>query len=160
MRSIPWHFEHGLHSDTYTFNLDPIRVPSKYPGKTHYKGAKHGQPSGNPLGKDLSDFWTIIAQDWEREIWNIPNVKVNHPEKTIHPCHFPIELVQRCVLALTNEHDVVLDPFMGVGLTLIVAIMHNRFGLGFETSQEYIDTAHFFQVPGALRGDRRGHQER
>jgi adenine-specific DNA-methyltransferase len=152
---VIWHFEHGLHAsrrfsgryetilwftkaDTYTFNLDSVRVPSKYPGKTHYKGEKRGQPSGNPLGKNPSDFWKIVEADWERLIWEIPNVKANHPEKTIHPCQFPIELVQRCILALTNEGDTVLDPFLGVGSTIIAALMHKRQGLGFELLDEYI----------------------
>jgi adenine-specific DNA-methyltransferase len=152
---IIWHFEHGLHAskrfsgryetilwftktDRYTFNLDNIRVPSKYPGKTHYKGAKRGKPSGNPLGKNPSDFWKVVASDWEKEIWDIPNVKANHPEKTIHPCQFPIELIQRCVLALTDEGDLVLDPFLGVGSSIIAAIMHDRRGLGFELLSEYI----------------------
>lgn len=155
---IIWHFEHGLHasqrfsgryetilwftkSDNYTFNLDSVRVPSKYPGKLHYKGDKRGLPSGNPLGKNPSDFWITINNDWENEVWNIPNVKANHPEKTTHPCQFPIELVQRCILALTNEGDTVLDPFLGVGSSIIGSMMHNRIGLGFEISQEYIDVA-------------------
>ena len=153
---IVWHFEHGLHaskrfsgryetilwftkSDEYTFNLDAVRVPSKYPGKLHYKGEKKGLPSGNPLGKNPSDVWSIVANDWEHEIWDIPNVKANHPEKTIHPCQFPIELAQRCILALTNKNDVVLDPFMGVGSALIASIMHDRVGVGFEISEEYIE---------------------
>jgi len=152
---IIWHFEHGLHaskrfsgryetilwftkSEDYTFNLDSVRVPAKYPGKLSYKGAKKGLPSGNPLGKNPSDFWRTIEEDWEKEIWDIPNVKSNHPEKTIHPCQFPIELVQRCILALTNEEDTVLDPFVGVGSAIIASIMHNRKGLGFELSEEYI----------------------
>lgn len=63
---IVWYFDHGLHcsvrfsgryetmlwftkGDDYTFNLDPVRVPSKYPGKTHYAGPKKGLPSGNPF---------------------------------------------------------------------------------------------------------------
>jgi hypothetical protein len=70
---IIWSFGHGLHasrrfsgryevimwmtkSDNYKFNLDAVRVPSKYPGKTHFKGAKKGLPSGNPLGKNPSDM--------------------------------------------------------------------------------------------------------
>lgn len=118
-----------------------MRVPSKYPGKLHYKGAKKGLPSGNPLGKNPSDFWSVVEQDWDNEIWNIPNVKSNHPEKTIHPCQFPIELVQRCILALTNKNGLVLDPFMGVGSALIASMLHNRKSIGFEISQEYIDIA-------------------
>lgn len=156
---IIWHFEHGLHaskrfsgryetllwftkSDKYIFNLDPVRVPSKYPGKTHFKGEKRGQPSGNPLGKNPSDIWQIVAQDWETALWEIPNVKANHPEKTIHPCQFPIELVERCVLALTDEGDWVLDPFSGVGSALLAALQNKRCALGCEKEEEYIQIAH------------------
>ena len=136
---IIWHFGHGLHaskrfsgryesllwftkSDKYTFNLDPVRVPSKYPGKRHYKGPNKGKLSGNPLGKNPSDVWQKICEEWEEGFWEIPNVKSNHPEKTVHPCQYPIELVERCVLALTDENDWVYDPFSGVGSALIAAI--------------------------------------
>jgi DNA modification methylase len=146
---IVWHFDHGLHaskrfsgryevllwftkSDIYTFNLDAVRVPSKYPGKLHYKGSKAGQPSGNPLGKNPSDYWKILCQEWENGMIEIPNVKSNHPEKTAHPCQFPVELIERCVLALTNEGDWVLDPFGGVGSSVIAAIKQNRRGMMIE----------------------------
>ncbi len=152
---IIWHFEHGLHcsqrfsgryetllwfskSDKYVFNLDPVRVPAKYPGKLHFKGEKRGQPSGNPLGKNPSDLWTIVADDWERGIWDIPNVKANHPEKTAHPCQFPIELVERCVLALTNEGDWVYDPYCGVGSALIAAAKHKRRAVGTDRDTDYL----------------------
>jgi adenine-specific DNA-methyltransferase len=153
---IIWHFEHGLHaskrfsgryetilwfskSNDYIFNLDPVRIPSKYPGKRHYKGNKKGQPSGNPKGKNPSDFWRIIVQeDWEQEIWEIPNVKANHPEKTNHPCQYPIELVERCVLALSNEKDLIFDPFMGVGSSLIAGIKHQRKVMGCDKESEYV----------------------
>lgn len=155
---IIWHFEHGLHaskrfsgryetilwftkSDDYTFNLDPVRVPSKYPGKRHFKGPNKGQPSGNPLGKNPSDLWEFLAEEWETCIWEIPNVKSNHIEKTIHPCQFPVELVERCVLALTNEEDCVLDPYCGVGSTPIAALMHGRRAIGIDKEQEYISVS-------------------
>ena len=151
---IIWHFGHGLHAskrfsgryetilwftktDDYIFNLDPIRVPSKYPGKLHFKGPKKGMPSGNPNGKNPSDIWEIVVEDWEDGLWNIPNVKSNHPEKTIHPCQFPIELVERCVLALTYENSWVLDPFAGVGSTLIASIKNNRNAVGIEKEKDY-----------------------
>jgi len=155
---IIWYFNHGLHAskrfsgryetilwftktDEYVFNLDSVRVPSKYPGKRHFKGPKKGLPSCNPKGKNPSDIWEIVVQDWERELWNIPNVKSNHPEKTIHPCQFPIELVERCVLALTQENDWVLDPFAGVGSALLAALMHNRRAIGSEKELEYVKIA-------------------
>jgi len=143
---IIWHFEHGLHcskrlsgrhetimwftkGDDYTFNLDPIRVASKYPNKRYFKGPKIGQLSGNPLGKNPGDVWVI------------PNVKNNHVEKTLHPCQFPVELVERLVLALTNEYEIVLDPYMGVGSAIIAALKHNRIGFGCDVVQEYVDLA-------------------
>jgi adenine-specific DNA-methyltransferase len=152
---IIWHFEHGLHaskrfsgryetilwftkSDDYIFNLDPVRIPAKYPGKLHFKGPNRGQPSGNPLGKNPSDIWEFLLEEWESCIWEIPNVKANHAEKTIHPCQFPIELVERCVLALTNENDRVLDPYSGVGSTLLAALMHGRKAIGVEKEEEYL----------------------
>lgn len=155
---IVWHFAHGLHAskrfsgryevmmwftkgDTYTFNLDSVRVPSKYPGKTHFKGQKRGLPSGNPLGKNPSDVWPIVERDWESSLWDIPNVKANHPEKTVHPCQFPIELVERCVLALTEVNDAVLDPFSGVGSALLAALRHNRRAVGCEKDGGFIQIA-------------------
>jgi len=155
---IVWHFGHGLHarkrfsgryetllwftkSDTYTFNLDAVRIPSKYPGKRYYKGPKKGQLSGNPKGKNPSDIWTFLAQEWDSGLWDIPNVKANHPEKTIHPAQFPIELAERCVLAMTNPDDWVLDPYAGVGSALIAAIKHNRRAMGSEKEADYVAIA-------------------
>ncbi|NPV56633.1 MAG: site-specific DNA-methyltransferase [Anaerolineae bacterium] len=139
---IVWHFGHGLHAqkrfsgryevilwftktNQYTFNLNAVRIPQKYPQKKHFKGPKIGELSGNPLGKNPSD------------IWEIPNVKANHIEKTDHPCQFPVELIERLVLAFTNAGDWVLDPFMGVGSTAIASLMHGRKAIGAEIIQEY-----------------------
>lgn len=144
---IVWHFGHGLHSrrrfsgryeivlwytksdsvnGDYTFNLDPVRVPAKYPGKKHFKGPNTGKFSGNPLGKNPED------------VWSIPNVKSNHIEKTIHPCQFPVGLVERLVLALSNPGDLVFDPFAGVASTGVAAALHGRRFWGCETEGEYV----------------------
>lgn len=143
---IVWHFEHGLHcskrlsgryetilwftkGDDYIFNLDPVRVPQKYPGKKQFKGPNAGKYSCNPLGKNPSDVWIF------------PNVKHNHIEKTIHPCQFPVELVERLVLAMTNEGDLVVDPYMGVGSTAVAAMKHSRRSAGAEIVPEYVEIA-------------------
>lgn len=156
---IIWHFGHGLHcskrfsgryevilwftkSNEYIFNLDDVRIPSKYPGKRYFKGKNKGQLSGNPKGKNPEDVWEMtierLIDDWERTIWDIPNVKSNHPEKVNHPCQYPVELVERCVLALTNEGDIVYDPFAGVGSSLIAALKNNRVAYGTEINSEYV----------------------
>ncbi len=138
---IIWRFGHGLHSpkrlsgryetinwwtksENYTSNLDPIPVPSKYPGKRHFKGPNVGKLSGNPKGKNPSDVSVF------------PNVKNNHPEKTIHPCQFPVELVERLVLSMTNEDDAVFGPFMGVVSAMLGALKHNRRAYGCDIVRE------------------------
>lgn len=143
---IVWHFGHGLHASKrfsgryevilwftkgkeYTFNLDAVRIPQKYPEKRYFKGPKKGELSGNPLGKNPGD------------IWEIPNVKANHVEKTIHPCQFPVELVERLILAMTSEGDWVLDPFIGVGSTAIAALLHRRRAIGAEITPDYVEIA-------------------
>ena len=142
---IIWHFAHGLHcskrfsgryesiiwftrkTQNYLFNLDAVRIPQKYPGKKYFKGPKAGQYSCNPLGKNPGD------------VWDIPNVKNNHVEKTDHPCQFPVELVERLVLAMSDENDWVFDPFLGSGTTIVAAIRHNRRGAGAETEKKFVD---------------------
>lgn len=144
---IVWHFGHGLHetfrfsgrhetilwftwdTDQYTYNLDPIRVPQKYPGKRAYRGDKKGQPSGNPLGKNPSD------------VWEMPNVKNNHPEKEDHPCQFPVGLVERLVLSMTNPGDLVIDPYMGVGTTAVAGYLHQRRSAGADLELAYLTIA-------------------
>jgi len=141
---IIWTFGHGLHcqkrfsgrhetilwftkSDNYTFNLDPVRIPAKYPNKKHFKGPNKGQISGNPLGKNPSD------------VWDIPNVKSNHVEKTDHPCQFPVGLIERLVLSLTDKGQNVLDPYLGSGSSAIAALKHGRNAYGCDSTPEYID---------------------
>lgn len=140
---IIWHFGHGLQcskrlsgryetimwftkSDDYVFNLDPIRVPQKYPNKKYFRGKRKGQLSCNPKGKNPSD------------VWEIPNVKHNHIEKTEHPAQFPVELVERLVLSLTDAGDTVYDPYMGSGSTAIAALMHGRNCIGSEKEPKYV----------------------
>lgn len=144
---IIWYFEHGLHcskrfsgryesiiwftrkTKNYVFHLDPVRVPQKYPGKKYFKGPKAGQYSCNPLGKNPGD------------VWDIPNVKSNHVEKTDHPCQFPVELIERLVLSMSNEDDWILDPFLGTGTSIVAAVRHNRRGAGAETESKYVNIA-------------------
>jgi adenine-specific DNA-methyltransferase len=143
---IVWSFGHGTHSpkrfcgrhenvlwftkgEDYFFNLDAVRIPQKYPGKRHYKGPKKGDFSGNPLGKNPSD------------VWDIPNVKANHVEKTAHPCQFPIALCQRLIRALTKPADLVFDPFSGAGSAGIAAILDGRRFIGAEISRDFCEIA-------------------
>ena len=143
---IIWEFGHGTHATKrfsgrhelilwyskghkYHFDLDEVRVPQKYPGKKHYKGPKKGDYSGNPLGKNPGD------------VWDIPNVKAYHVEKTDHPCQFPVALVQRIVRSLTRSGDLIFDPFIGSGSTGVAAALEGRRVIGADTEIRYLDAA-------------------
>lgn len=153
---IVWTFGHGMHAkrrfsgrhetilwftkgDEYVFNLDDVRVPSKYPGKRHFKGAHKGELSGNPLGKNPED------------VWNIPNVVGNHIEKKNHPCQFPVVLAQRLIRALSNPGDLVFDPFAGAASTAVAALSCERIFVGTEICKEYVDIAEA-RIKNALNG--------
>lgn len=140
---IVWRFGHGLHckrrfsgryevvlwytkSDDYTFNLDAVRIPSKYPGKRTASGRYTGHPTGKKNPED---------------VWDIPNVVGNHREKTIHPCQFPVGLAERLILALTKPNALVFDPFCGVGSTGVAAAIHKRRFLGAEILPRFVQIA-------------------
>jgi adenine-specific DNA-methyltransferase len=152
---VVWTFGHGEHcklrlspryetilwftkSDDYVFDLDPIRVPQKYPGKKAFRGPRAGEYVCNPLGKNPGD------------VWEIPNVKSAHPEKTEHPCQFPVELVERLVLSLTKPGDLVVDPYCGVGSSLVAALKHGRRAAGSDLEPRYVEIAR--ERIAALRG--------
>ncbi|WP_199864372.1 site-specific DNA-methyltransferase, partial [Rhizobium sp. EC-SD404] len=88
-------------------------------------GPKKGQLSGHPLGKNPGD------------VWDIPNVKHNHREKTSHPCQFPEALIERLVAALTNEGDRIVDPYAGSGTTGAVAQRLDRRAFLIERDSSY-----------------------
>ena len=143
---IIWSVGHGLHclnrfsgrhetimwytkGNDYFFNLDAVRGPQKYPGKTYSSGPKKGQPSSHPLGKNPGD------------VWEIPQVKANHIEKTEHPCQFPVALPQILIKAMTQDGDIVMDPFRGSGSTGVAATLENRRFIGAELDGSYVEIA-------------------
>jgi adenine-specific DNA-methyltransferase len=143
---VVWAIDHGLHcqkrfsgrhetalwfskGDGYYFDLDAVRVPQKYPNKKHFKGPKKGQVSSNPLGANPGDVWAI------------PQLRHNHPEKTAHPCQFPELLAERFIRALCPAGGLILDPFAGSGTTLAVALRTGRKAIGIERDEAYCEIA-------------------
>lgn len=155
---IIWNFKHGFPATTqfdqrhevimwfvkgegYKFNLDEVRVPQLYP---NYK--KKGVITGNPKGKNPSNCWDMErVENLTGDFWdNIPNVKSGHCEifpldehGTKHPCQFPVGLVERCVLAMTDKNDLIFDPFAGVGSAGVAAVANGRRFVGCERDALY-----------------------
>ena len=154
---IVWSFGHGMHARkkfsgrhetilwftkdlaSAYFDLDAVRVPQKYPGKRYYRGPKKGEYSGHPFGKNPGD------------VWDIPNVKSHHVEKTEHQCQFPIGLVQRLIRGLCPEGGVVLDPYSGAASTAAAAAIEGRKSISIELFPKYFDIG-IDRVSKALEG--------
>lgn len=72
-------------------------------------------------------------------IFRIP--KNRSRNKVNHKAVFPIELPLTIIKNFTNENDVILDPFIGIGTTAVACIQTNRSFVGFELNKEYFDYA-------------------
>lgn len=113
--------------ESYVFNLDAVRDPDvKYPNQK-----KNGKLRCNPLGKNPGDVWSIpkVTSGTNR----------SSKERTPHPAQFPEAVIERVILASSNEGDVVLDPFMGSGTTAVVAQRLGRKCVGFELREDYVE---------------------
>ncbi len=114
-------------SDMFTFNT--IRHPHFRCRKCKelvkdYGGKKYLM---HPYGPILSDVWNDIH-------------RIRHSkQRDNHPNQLPELLLERLILMSTNEHDLVLDPLMGTGTTVIVAKRLNRHYIGIDNVPEYVD---------------------
>lgn len=129
---ICWHYTQGMgktkgfsprHDDillfnkssSYTFNLDNIRVPQKY-----YR-ARNNMRGANP-----------------GDVWLFSHVHYCNENRHDHPTQKPEGIIERMILASSNEGDTVLDPFSGSGTTLRVSQQLKRQGIGIELNSEYV----------------------
>lgn len=129
---ICWHYTQGIgktkglsprHDDilmftkssNYTFNLDSIRVPQKYyRSRNNMRGANPG------------------------DVWEFSHIHYCQDNRQDHPTQKPEGLIERMVLASSNENDLVLDPFSGSGTTLRVCQQLNRRCIGIELNADYV----------------------
>lgn len=87
---------------------------------------------------------SLSGKEWLQYSFSIwKDIRKNKEERSLkHPAMFPIMLVERLIDIFTNsKKQVVLDPFMGSGSTLIAAQNKGLKGIGFEINQEYISMA-------------------
>lgn len=130
---IVWHYTQGLgktkgfsprHDDIlvfnkgkeFVFNLDDIRVPQKfYRERNNMRGANPG------------------------DVWQFSHVHYSNPNRQNHPTQKPEGVIERIVLASSNENDLILDPFSGSGTTLRVCQQLHRKVIGFELNPEYVE---------------------
>lgn len=130
---ISWHYTQGIgktkgfsprHDDilmfsksaSYKFNLDSIRIPQKYYRKiNNMRGANPG------------------------DVWEVSHIHYCQKGRQPHPTQKPEAIIERMVLASSDEGDLVVDPFSGSGTTLRVCQQLNREAIGIELNEEYVE---------------------
>jgi len=90
------------------------------------------------LNKGKSTITREEFIEWTNGLWNFSG---ESKKRIGHPAPFPIELPKRCIRMFSYENDIVLDPFLGSGTTLIAAYKENRIGIGVEIDKSYVNLA-------------------
>lgn len=132
---------HFRKSKAFTMNIDDVRIPYgrhtlKYPCHPQAETSQYGN------GGKRKDVWTPHPLGAKpKDIIEVPTTCNGMGEKTPHPTQKPEELLRKLILASSNEHDLVLDPFSGSGTTLVVAEQLGRRWLGCDLSHEYNEWA-------------------
>ncbi len=128
---------HFRKTKDFTFNIDDVRVPYgnhtlKYPEHPQAESSQYGR------GRNKDRLWQPNPKGAKpRDVIEIPTTCNGMHEKTPHPTQKPEELLRRIVLASSNAGDVVIDPFVGSGTTLVVAEQLKRQWRGCDISLEY-----------------------
>jgi len=92
----------------------------------------------------LNHINCLTPKEWVKSqvgVWEFPYEKRDIRDKTVHPAVFPIGLPKKIIQLFTHEGELVLDPFAGIGTTLVAAQDTNRNAVGFDIKKEYIETA-------------------
>ena len=90
-------------------------------------------------GSRKNDITKQEFMDWTNGVWTFNGQSKKGAGG--HPAPFPVELPKRCIKLFSFVGDVVLDPFMGSGSTMIASVLHNRNGIGIEIDNEYCEIA-------------------
>lgn len=94
----------------------------------NYASLREGKFPGDQLKKDGKQM---------RSVWHIPTTPKSEKKFGSHPTQKPLNLLNRVILAFTNEGDLILDPFCGSGTTGVAAVIGNRSFIGFEAERKY-----------------------
>ncbi|MEM2266414.1 MAG: site-specific DNA-methyltransferase [Candidatus Hadarchaeales archaeon] len=88
--------------------------------------------------KGVSDISRNEFIEWTNGLWSFPG---ENPKKVGHPSPFPVELPLRCIKLFSYVGDLVLDPFLGSGTTLVAVVRTGRRGIGVEIDRNYCELA-------------------
>ena len=134
-------------SKQYYYDNEAIKEPVKQDWGTRDRtnGKYHNPGTGLAPHSGLSKSYD---RKNKRSVWTV----TNKPYKGAHFAVFPPDLIEPCILAGSEENDIVLDPFMGSGTTAMVAKKHNRNYIGCELHEDYasLQTDRIDSIPSQL----------
>lgn len=94
----------------------------------------------------------LTAKEWitsQLGVWKFSYESRDIRNKSLHPATYPIALARQCISLFTHEGELVLDPFVGSGTTLVAARDLNRNGVGFDLKPDYVELSESrLEVPG------------
>jgi len=120
-------------AEFYIFNDLQVRVPILQESKERYKTSR------TLGGKQYLGGKSAEVGKIPEDVWKIPVIKGNSNEKIGYPTQKPLALLERIIKVSSNEGDIVLDPFMGGGTTMVMASMLGRKFIGIDQSIAAID---------------------
>ncbi len=124
----------------FVFDIDEVRIPYgrhtlKYPGHPQAETSQYGGSNGKEL-------WLPNPKGAKpKDVLEIPTTSNGMKEKTKHPTQKPEELLRKIVLSSSKPGDLVIDPFVGSGTTIVVAEQLKRKWMGCDISREYLNMA-------------------
>jgi site-specific DNA-methyltransferase (adenine-specific) len=89
-------------------------------------------------GSRISDISKAQFQEWTNGVWSFSG---ESKKRVGHPTPFPVELPKRCIKLFSFVGDIILDPFLGSGTTLIACLQTGRRGIGIEIDRGYCEIA-------------------
>lgn len=127
---------HFRKSKKFALNVDSIRIPY---GAHTLKYPSHPQATTSQYGNGKDHTWQPHPMGAKpRDVLEIPVITNGMDERTTHPTQKPEELMRKIILASSKPGDIVIDPFVGSGSTVVVAEQLNRKWMGCDMSKEYL----------------------
>ena len=131
----------------YYYDNEAIKEPVKQDWGTRDRtnGKYHNTGTGLQPHSGLSKSYPMKNK---RSVWSV----TNKPYKGAHFACYPPDLIEPCILAGSEEGDIILDPFMGSGTTAMVAKKNSRAYIGCELHEEYasLQTDRISTIPNKL----------
>lgn len=125
-----------------TTETDEIILPRTVRESTEYYRTKIAIESTRVCSCAPNNLNCLTAKEWLKSqigVWQFFYESRDIRDKNLHPATFPISLAKKVISLFTHEGELVLDPFVGSGTSLVAAQDLNRNAVGFDLQEKYVD---------------------